>query len=147
LWELLDYESRLGKPYEHAEYASRLADLRDKLELGLSKKAPEDGRPTAGLAEQIRVLRASVTVEAAPERVTRKMVRAERPVTMNRADLMAGEANPQVAEIMPEAINAQAMAEIVKAEDHDDTPPTKPAGFGASATQRRQGNGVHISLS
>jgi N12 class adenine-specific DNA methylase len=76
-----DYESRLGKPFEHEEYRSQLSDLRDQLKLGLSEKAPEGGTPTAELAERIRKLRESVTVEAAPERVTRKAVRAERPVT------------------------------------------------------------------
>src|SRR6185312_885184 len=79
--QLKDYESRLGKPFEHAEYMSQLSDLRDKLKIGLSEKAPEGGTPTAELAEKIKVLRASVSVEAAPERVTRKVVRAERPVT------------------------------------------------------------------
>ena len=35
----------------------------------------------AELAEKIKALRAANTVEAAPERVVRKAVRAERPVT------------------------------------------------------------------
>jgi hypothetical protein len=70
--QLKDYESRLGRAFEHEEYASQLADLRDKLKMSLSEKPPEGTTPTAELAEQIQALRASVTVEAAPERTVRR---------------------------------------------------------------------------
>jgi hypothetical protein len=101
-WQLKDYESRLGKPFQHEEYASQLADLRDRLKLGLSERAPEGGTPTADLAEQIKTLRASLTVEAASERVTRKAVRAERPVTARirkrRESIKEAKVEPVIAE-------------------------------------------------
>jgi hypothetical protein len=95
---LSDYESRLGRPFEHEEYASQLADLRDQLKLGLSEKAPEGGTPTAELAEQIRKLRESVTVEAAPERTVRKAARAKRPVTARIRERIGEQAVVEVAE-------------------------------------------------
>jgi hypothetical protein len=76
-----DYEARLGRIFEHEAYRSELTDLRDRLKLGLSEHAPEGATPTVELVEQIRKLREAVTVEAAPERMVRKAVRAERPVT------------------------------------------------------------------
>jgi N12 class adenine-specific DNA methylase len=118
--QLRDYESRLGKSFEHEEYASRLTDLRDRLKLGLSEHAPKDGVPTVELSEQIKALRASVTVEAAPERVTRKAVRAERPVTARirerRQSVEEAKAEPVISE--PE----------VKPTKPDETPvaPTAP---------------------
>ena len=99
--QLKDYETRLGKPFPHEDYASQLADLRDRLKLGLSEKAPEGGTPTAELAEQIKALRASVTVEAAPERVVRKAVRAERPVTARIRERQKGAAVAPVQEPNP----------------------------------------------
>jgi hypothetical protein len=55
--------------------------LRDRLKVGLSEHAPDGGESVAELAEKIKALRESVTVEAAPERAVRKAARAERPVT------------------------------------------------------------------
>jgi hypothetical protein len=101
---------RLGKPFEHAEYVSQLADSRHKLKLGLSKKAPEGGTPTAELAERIWESRASVTVEAVPDRLMRKPVRAERPVAIKIKDRIAGDARPQVSEVILKPIFAEAMA-------------------------------------
>ncbi|WP_422927530.1 hypothetical protein [Singulisphaera sp. PoT] len=79
--QLRDYESRLGTKFAHEEYASQLADLRDELRHGLSEKPPEGCGPVAEVAEKIKALRESVTVEATPERAVRKAVRAEKPVT------------------------------------------------------------------
>ena len=78
-----DYEARIGTPFAHAEYERELADLRDRLKLGLSEKAAEaDKESVAQIAERIKELRAAHTVEAMPERIgTRKAVRAEMPVT------------------------------------------------------------------
>ncbi len=88
--QLRDYEDRLGKPFEHEEYRSQLADLRDKLKLGLSEHAPEGGESVTQLAEKIKELRSSVRVEAVPDRVgTRKTVRAERPVTARIRERLA----------------------------------------------------------
>ena len=71
--------------------------------MGLSEHAPEGGTPTAELTEQIKSLRASVTVEAAPERVVRKAVRAERPVTARIRERLA----PQEARIEPQMEEAK----------------------------------------
>ena len=79
--QLRDYESRVGKPFAHADYMSQLSDLRDQLRIGLSEKPPEEGTPVTVLAERIKALREANTVEAAPERTVRKAARAERPVT------------------------------------------------------------------
>jgi N12 class adenine-specific DNA methylase len=80
--QLRDYESRLGARFAHEEYMNRMADLRDRLKLGLSERPPEGGEPVAELAERIKALRAENAVEGVAERVgVRKVVRAERPVT------------------------------------------------------------------
>ncbi len=147
--QLKDYESRLGKPFQHEEYASQLADLRDKLKLGLSEKAPEGGTPTAELAEQIKALRASVTVEAAPERTgTRKAARAERPVTQR-----IRERRGEVQEVKAEAV-APPVEEKLKPEE----PPVlvipmpepiklEPVeDFRQAVVKRRQGDGRQLSF-
>ncbi len=134
--QLRDYESRLGKPFEHEEYASQLADLRDRLKLGLSEKAPEGGTPTAELAERIKALRASVTVEAAPERVTRKAARAERPVTAR-----IRERRGELAEVKAEPVAVAEPAAVVIPMPE----PVKP-DFRQAVVKRRQGDGRQMSL-
>jgi hypothetical protein len=80
--QLKDYEGRVGRPFAHADYASRLAELRDQLRQRLSEKPPEGGMPVVKLAEKIKELRAANTVEGTAERTgTRKAARAEVPVT------------------------------------------------------------------
>ncbi len=80
--QLRDYESRLGARFAHEEYMNRLADLRDRLKLGLSERPPEGGEPVAELAEKIKALRVENAVEGTAERVgVRKAARVERPVT------------------------------------------------------------------
>jgi N12 class adenine-specific DNA methylase len=107
--QLRDYQGRIGKPFAHESFASQLADLRDRLKIGLSEHPPEGSTPTAELAEQIRLLRESVTVEAAPERTgTRKAVRAERPVTARIKERMA--------EVQPEAAQAELQVDDSKTE-------------------------------
>ncbi|MHC5537652.1 helicase-related protein [Singulisphaera rosea] len=99
--QLKDYEARLGTPFGHAEYMSRLADLRDRLKLGLSEKAPEGGMQVAELAEEVKALRSGHTVEAGSDRISvRKAIRAERPVTsrIRRRDLNGG-ADEEVQEV------------------------------------------------
>jgi N12 class adenine-specific DNA methylase len=117
--QLRDYQGRLGKPFQHEEYASQLTDLRDQLKLGLSERAPEGGTPTAELAEQIKALRASVTVEAAPERAIRKAVRAERPVTAR-----IRERRQSVEEVKVEPVIAEPESKPAKP---DEPPPPPPA--------------------
>jgi hypothetical protein len=138
--QLRDYESRIGKPFVHEEYASQLADLRDKLKLGLSERAPEGGTPTAELAEQIKALRASVTVEAAPERVTRKAARAERPVTA-RIRERRGE-KPEVVEAEAVEVKPEPPAVVIPLPE-----PVKAAvDYRQAVTGRRQGDGRQMSL-
>lgn len=61
---------------------SQLADLRDRLKLGLSEKPPEGRESVAVLAERIKALRAENALEAAPERTgARKKVTGEARVT------------------------------------------------------------------
>jgi hypothetical protein len=79
-----------------------------------------------------------------PDRMMRKPLRAERPVTLERKDRMAGDAKPQLAEVIPEALKAEAMAETVKATDHDDTPHRKSEGFEVGVTERIQGSEVQL---
>ena len=104
-----DFETQLGKAFEHEAYADQLADLRDRLKLGLSEHPPEGSTPTAELAEQIKALWASVTVEAAPERTVRKAARAERPVTARIRERMV---ERPVAESEPVAV-FEPIAEVI----------------------------------
>ena len=61
---------------------TELSELRDKLKVGLSGTTPE-GAPTTGqIAEQIKTLRASQTIEAAPQRTAKRRLSAEEPVTL-----------------------------------------------------------------
>ncbi len=67
--QLADYQERMGKPFRHAAYLDELTALRDRLKVALSG-TPAEGEPTGPeLAEQIKTLRASHQVEAAPVRV------------------------------------------------------------------------------
>ncbi len=160
--QLKDYESRLGKAFEHEEYASQLADLRDRLKMGLSEKAPEGGTPTVELAEQIKALRASVTVEAAPERTgNRKAARAERPVTARIKERLverpAAKAGPQVKEVKPEPVQApEPVAEIIplplakpieeKPEDgKPGTPPDGASGVVIPAMYQERGHAGRVA--
>jgi len=80
--QLHDYQARAGQPFAHDAYLKQLADLRDQLRIGLSGAEPKDGQPTvAELAEQIKALKSAHTVEATPERVTKRRSTAEEPVT------------------------------------------------------------------
>ncbi len=83
--QLRDFQARLGQPFRHADYLDQLTALRDQLKAGLSGAAPEEntnGQPAvAELAEQIKVLRAAHTIEAAPQRSERRRITAEEPVT------------------------------------------------------------------
>jgi hypothetical protein len=145
----------LCRPFEHAESASQLADLRDKLKLGLSEKPPEGGTLVAELAGRIKALRASFTVEASPERVTRKAVRAERPVTARIRKRMAVEEPIEVAN-EPVVESVETTPEPVhKPEEPPASPPAaviampvpaKPvAGYRQNETRRR-GDARQMSL-
>ena len=70
--QLRDYQARLGKPFPHDAYLTKLTSLRDQLKTGLSGGHVEPGTeapPTVSeLADQIKALRAANTIEAAPPR-------------------------------------------------------------------------------
>jgi hypothetical protein len=78
--QLRDYQARVGQPFPHAGYLDQLAALRDCLKSGLSGGEPKDNEPTvAELAERIKALRGANTVEATPERSSKRKVAAEVP--------------------------------------------------------------------
>ena len=126
--QLKDYESRLGRPFAHEGYASQLADLRDKLKVALSEKPPEGGTPVAELAEEIKTLRASATVEAAPERAVRKASRAERPVTAKIRDCKT----------QAQAIEAGDPEPMPTSSPESSTPPTEPPRQASPESFRQQ---------
>lgn len=83
--QLRDYHARLGKPFAHDAYLSELTDLRDLLKAGLSASNHSSGRETelstGELAERIKSLKASNSIEAMPQRARQKVFSAEEPVT------------------------------------------------------------------
>jgi N12 class adenine-specific DNA methylase len=112
--QLRDYQARLGQPFSHEAYLTQLTELRDQLKAGLSAPAPQqgsDGPTVSDLAGRIKALKAAHTIEATPERVTKRRVSAEEPVTARirrRTNLMADVA-PQPA-TMADAPEAPAPA-------------------------------------
>ncbi len=83
--QLRDYQARLGKPFLHDAYLSELTTVRDELKAGLSATAQAQGdeaKPTVSeLAEKIKTLKASHSIEATPQRARQKHSSAEEPVT------------------------------------------------------------------
>jgi len=83
--QLRDYQARLGAPFPHDDYLSELTGLRDQLKAGLSGVTPETGddqQPSVSeLAEKIRTLKATHSIEATPQRIRQKQISAEEPVT------------------------------------------------------------------
>src|SRR5262249_17438879 len=79
-----DYQARLGAPFPHDSYLSKLTALRDQLKMGLSGAAPEPGTEpmpaVSELAERIKVLKAVHTIEATAERAGNRRTSAEVPV-------------------------------------------------------------------
>lgn len=81
--QLRDYEARLGAAFSHEAYLSELTELRDRLKAGLSDAAPqaESGKTVAELADQIKALKSSHTLDAVPQRAGNRQISAEEPVT------------------------------------------------------------------
>jgi hypothetical protein len=83
--QLRDYQSRLGAPFPHESYLSRLTDLRDQLKAGLSGTATADQgdepAKVSDIAEQIKALKSEHTIEATPQRTAQRRASAEEPVT------------------------------------------------------------------
>ena len=97
--QLRDHQARLGATFPHDAYEGELAELRDRLKAGLSQPAPPAGSQepsVAELAEQIRQLKASHSVEAAPVRTTVRRMTGEEPVTSRiRRKRIMPEATPE----------------------------------------------------
>jgi len=82
--QLRDYQSRLGAPFPHEDYRSQLTALRDQLKVMLSAAAPEPGddAPKASdIAQQIKALESTHTIEPTPQRTAKRRASAEEPVT------------------------------------------------------------------
>ena len=94
--QLRDYQARLGKPFTLEAYLTELTRLRDQLKAGLSGVAPQPDKKQEGLsiselAERIKTLKASQTIESTPQRARQKHSSAEVPVTTRirgRVDLI-----------------------------------------------------------
>ncbi|MGH7171653.1 MAG: DEAD/DEAH box helicase family protein, partial [Gemmataceae bacterium] len=83
--QLRDYQARLGKPFLHDAYLSELTSLRDQLKGGLSAtgnvSGDEKGPSVSELAEKIKALKATHSIDATPQRARQKHSSAEEPVT------------------------------------------------------------------
>lgn len=83
--QLRDYQARLGKPFLHDDYLSRLRTMRDKLKARLSGVQPELGAELlpeeSELAEQINALKAAHGIEINVDHSERSGSTAEEPVT------------------------------------------------------------------
>ena len=119
--QLRDHQARLGKPFPHDGYLSELTDLRDQLKAGLSQATPEPGAtPVADLAERIKALKAAHTIDAAPERTTRRRLVAEEPVTARirrRSEELQGIEPPAEPAAAPETEPATEAATLVPDEE------------------------------
>ena len=107
--QLRDYQSRIGAVFAHEDYFSQLTHLRGRLKAVLSGTSAEEGGeplpPAHELAEQIKSLKASHTIDAAPERIgSRKGGTAAEPVTA-RIRRKTGKHRPA-----PEAADSDATA-------------------------------------
>ena len=83
--QLRDYQARLGIEFVHETYLSQLSSLRDQLKAVLSGTKPdaacETPLSTSEVVEQMKVLRATHTIEAATRRKEPHSHAAEEPVT------------------------------------------------------------------
>jgi N12 class adenine-specific DNA methylase len=125
--QLRDYRERLGKPFLHDAYLSELTSLRDQLKAGLSATAHESandaGPSTSELAERIKVLKATNSIEAMPQRTRQKSSSAELPITarirqrknglLTSDPTMQRDADPSPTAILPDAAG-EAQRSLVK---------------------------------
>ncbi len=83
--QLRDYQGRVDKPFTHVRYLAEMTDLRDRLKAALSGKSEDQGNskgPSASeIAERIKALKASHTVDATAARSNQRSVSVEVPVT------------------------------------------------------------------
>ena len=120
--KLRDFEARLGSTFPHERFIEELSALRDELKVALSATQQEGGEPktrSAGeLAERIKALRESNTVEAVPFKRPSQGARREQPVTARirqRAEVRAVE--DQVSEPIEEQGGEERVAPV------EETPP------------------------
>lgn len=82
--QLRDYNARLGKTFPHDSYLERLTHLRDQLKAGLSGSDTQVGNESqqnvSEIAEQIKSLKSEQTIEALPERSSRRRSTSEEPI-------------------------------------------------------------------
>jgi chromosome segregation ATPase len=120
--QLRDYEARLGAAFSHDGYATELTELRDRLKAALANPA-EHVTEISALAERIKTLKASQSIEAASERHTpRAAATAAEPVTSRILERIKELPTPQ-----PEA---QKLVPVTVAEPSP--PPVHAAPFQAS---------------
>lgn len=152
--QLRDYEGRIGSEFAHSRYMGQLADLRDRLKLGLSEKPPEGGESVPELAERIKALREENAVEAAPERTgARKKVAGETPVTVR---IRARRGEVVISEVpSPESSQSNGLIAEIAVEVPYPPPETvialpetvKPAGgYRKQVAARRQGGEAQMRL-
>jgi hypothetical protein len=65
----------------HERYLADLTELRDELKTALSGRKSDAGLTAGDLSQQIKALKASQTIEAAPQRAGQRSVTAAEPVT------------------------------------------------------------------
>jgi hypothetical protein len=138
--QLRDYQARMGQAFRHEAYLCELTRLRDQLKAKLSAghDSGEDRGPTTSeLAERIKALKAANTIETAQQRVQRKQVAAEEPITarirrrqeIHPAPGPAGEHD------------AMEPAGEVQSAEQDDSPGRLPMTFQERIIQERQQQG------
>jgi hypothetical protein len=120
--QLRDHQARLGKPFAHDVYFAELKSLRDQLQVALSGPSAEgQSVPSPSeLSERIQDLKASRTIEPAPERRGGTRSRAEFPVTSRRR-----RRSPETESHLPAPPQAQPSPSLVAAT----VPPTPVPDF------------------
>jgi hypothetical protein len=82
--QLRDYQTRLGTPFAHDAYSSELTTLRDLLRAGLSGMSPKPSAESSSvseLAERVKALKDTHTIESASKRAGKRGCSVEEPVT------------------------------------------------------------------
>jgi hypothetical protein len=123
-----DYEARLGAAFAHTGYLDELTGLRNQLEAALSSNAQQvSDAPLAdveAIVERIKALKATHTLEAAPERTApRSATTVEEAITTRIRQREQTEAAPQP-EAVPEPVSPATHApQPATAPAHPATPP------------------------
>ena len=83
--QLRDYQGRLDQPFDHDKYLAEMTELRDQLKAALSGRSEDQAKadiPTASeLADRIKALKASHTVDASPQRTSSRKTSAAIPIS------------------------------------------------------------------